>query len=356
MRPDDPANAPADAASDDLVVIKASPLNAETPTHALAAPITPSRHVYVRSNFETPLLSAESHRIAVGGAVHAPFEIGIDALRGMEQRAITTTMECAGNDRLAMRPLPPGEPWESGAVSTVRWTGVPLAAILEQARLDPDVLEIVTAGADAGPRADAPANVRFARSLPVRQALHEDTLLALTMNGEPLAREHGAPARLVVPGWYGMASVKWVARIEAITVPFDGYFQTRRYVYTTPAGSTPVDLARVKSIIVAPADGATVDGRTVELWGWAWSGAGPIARVEVSAEAGEPWIDAQIAPAATPYEWSRWTATVVVPHRGRYAFRSRATDATGDCQPDSPIWNALGYGNNAVRTSIVEVR
>ncbi len=344
--PDEPA----------LVVIKPSPLNAETPVPALAAPVTPGPQVYVRSNFATPPLDPDHHRLTIDGAVAVAFEIGIAELRALPQHTVVTTMECAGNDRLAMRPLPAGEPWQSGALSTVRWAGVPLAPLLARAGLRADAIEIVAAGADAGPREDADGPVRFARSIPLRTALHPDTMLALAMNDEPLTPAHGAPVRLVVPGWYGMASVKWVARLEAVTEPFDGYFQTRRYVYTSEAGTTPVDLMRVKSIIVAPADGAVLDAPTVEVWGWAWSGAGEIVRVEVASGGGEAWHDAVIEPPASSHAWSRWRATLALRGPGRHALRSRATDASGAVQPDEPDWNVLGYGNNAVRTAVVELR
>lgn len=348
----------------DLEVVSHAPFNAETPEHALTRDVTSSRHVYVRSNFDVPQLDGDAHRIAVGGAVTSPYTLTVGELRAMPMRTVTVTMECAGNDRSSMRPPPAGEVWRSNAVSTARWTGVPLAAVLERAGVRSEAVEILAEGADAGTRDDADGRITFARALPVDVARHPDTLLALMMNDEPLAPAHGAPVRLVVPGWYGMASVKWVARIEALTEPYRGYFQAKRYVYDFDgadhrgaSGHEPVRRMRVKSAIVAPAAGDVIDGRELHIWGWAWSGDGAITRVEVAVTGGDRWRDAQIVtPPASPNAWTRWELRWQVPHPGRYVLRSRATDAAGNVQPDEAPWNRLGYGNNAVRTVIVDVR
>src|SRR5512132_837158 len=220
--------------ADHLVVVKHAPFNAETPAAMLEREVTPSESVYVRSNFDMPSLAGDDHTIEVGGAVRSPFAVTVRELRAMAARARTAetvTMECAGNDRLAMRPLPPGEPWRSGAVSTARWAGVPLRDLLERAGLAADAVEIVVEGADRGTVENEPGVIPFARSLPVAEATGPRVMLALEMNGAPLTAAHGAPVRLVVPGWYGMASVKWVTRIEAVVRPFAGRFQSRRYVY-----------------------------------------------------------------------------------------------------------------------------
>lgn len=340
--------------SPDLVVVRHTPLNAESPPAALERDVTPAAHVYVRSNFAVPALPGDDHRITIGGAVREPFSIGVAELRAMPRATATVTMECAGNDRVSMRPLPPGELWRSGAVSTARWSGVPLRELLGRAGVAPDAVEILVEGADRGLVDDEPGTISFARSLPVREALDPRVLLALEMNDAPLAPEHGAPVRLVVPGWYGMASVKWVARIEAITTPFAGRFQSRRYVYDDDAGGVrPVTRMRVKSAIVAPADGAIVPAGRVVVRGWAWSGEGAIARVEVDAGAG--WHDARLGAPPSEDSWTPWEAEVELAARGRYALLSRAHDAAGNVQPDVPPWNRLGYGNNAVRPVVVEV-
>ncbi len=355
--PAPPPPAPADP-TDGLVVVNRRPPNAESPAAALAHPVTPSAAVYLRTNFGVPDAAAVGEALLVGGRVARPLRLAWDALRAMPQREVTVTMECAGNDRLAMRPLPEGEPWAGGALSTVTWAGVPLADLLARAGLGPDAVEVLATGADAGPRgdADAPGPVPFARSLPRADALAPDTLVALAMNGAPLPPAHGAPARLVVPGWYGMASVKWLVRLDALAEPYGGYFQRRRYVYEDAAGTRPVTRMRVKSAIVAPADGARVPRGEVRVWGWAWSGHGAVTEVAVARAGGGAWTPARLAPdPAAPHAWTRWEATLVLDAPGRHVLRSRARDASGAVQPEAPPWNRLGYGNNAVRAVVVDV-
>ncbi len=335
----------------DLVVIRQAPFNAETPEPALCHVQTPLKNIYVRSNFDVPDLGP-SHAIAVGGHVSAAFEIGVEELRTMPQRTIDVTMECAGNSRLTMAPLPTGEPWQHGAVSTMTYTGVPLALLLERCEVRDGTTCVVFTGADAGPREDADGTITFERALPLGDALHADTLLALSMNGEPLTPSHGAPVRLVVPGWFGMASVKWLTRIEVRSAEYTGYFQRQRYVYDEAAGITPVTRMRVKSMITSPTDGARCTPDVV-VEGWAWSGEGAITQVEVAVDGGDRWIRAELGTPVSEYAWTPWTCVLSLPPGTRCALRSRATDAAGNVQPAVIPWNRLGYGNNAVRTIVV---
>lgn len=337
-----------------LDVIRHDPYNAETPTAALHGCITPSANAYVRTNFGVPDIGPE-HTIDVTGAVTRPFTLSMDALASMPQHTVTATMECAGNDRLGMHPLPPGEPWRHGALSTLTWSGVPLMEVLQRAGVADDAMEVLLTAADAGTRDDAEGEVRFARSLPLADALHKDTVLATRMNGALLTPEHGAPVRLAVPGWYGMASVKWVTRIEVLRTPFTGYFQRQRYVYDVDGQIAAVDRMRVKSIIVTPADGTTCS-RTFTVSGWAWSGAGVITRVEVGLDGGEPWMAAALGAAESPYAWTPWSAEITVSRPGRFVLRSRASDTSGATQPDVIEWNRLGYGNNAIRHIVIDVK
>ncbi|MCH9626575.1 MAG: Protein-methionine-sulfoxide reductase catalytic subunit MsrP [Chlamydiales bacterium] len=340
------------ADSSSLDVIKYDPYNAETPPKALIPKITPTESAYVRTNFAVPKLT-EDHVIKVGGAVQNSLIVSVEDLKKMPQRTITATMECAGNDRLDMRPLPVGEPWGKGAVSTMTWTGVPLADILAKAGISSDAVEVLVTAADKGPREDAEGEVRFARSMPIEEAMKGDTLLALLMNGEPLTPDHGFPVRLAVPNWYGMASVKWIVRIDVLTEPFEGYFQKKRYAYDEANGVRPVDHILVKSIITEPADGAQT-GRTIKVSGWAWSGNGAIKRVEVAVDGGDTWQEAKLGVNDSPHAWTPWSLTLSLPYRGRFVLRSRATDASGALQPDQIVWNSLGYGNNAVRQIVID--
>lgn len=336
-----------------LHVVRAEPLCAETPAQWLSAPITPAPSVYVRSNFALPALNA-SHVIDIGGAVQLPFAISLTELAALPQRHVTFTMECAGNGRLGMDPVPTGEPWRYGAVSTTTWSGVSLRTLLERAGLATDVVEILGLGADAGPRDDATGEVRFARSLPIADAMHPDTIVATHMAGAPLSVDHGAPARLIVPGWFGMASVKWLARLDAITTPFTGYFQRQRYVFDVNGAIEPVRRARVKSMIASPQEGATCS-RQLLVQGWAWSGAGAISRVELAVNDAPVWIEAALGTPASAYAWTPFEAELALPDTAQATIRSRATDAAGNTQPERIAWNRLGYGNNAIRAMAVSV-
>jgi DMSO/TMAO reductase YedYZ molybdopterin-dependent catalytic subunit len=336
-------------------VVRYSPLNTESPHAALAAPVTPTAHTYVRSNFETPHLPGATHRIVLEGAARGPGFVTMESLAELPQRTVTATMECAGNDRTGLRPLPAGEPWNGGAISTTRWTGVPLHHVLDAFEMDPQATEVLAVGADDGTPAGASASISFARAIPMNVASSPDTLLALAMNDEPLPALHGGPVRLVVPGWYGMASVKWVAKLAVLTTEYGGYFQRERYVYDDHTGTRPVTRMRVKSLIVSPAEGSCLPAGDVIVWGWAWSGDAKISAVEVSASGDGPWYEARLEMPESPHAWCRWSVSVPLPTPGRHVLRSRARDASGAIQPDLPLWNRLGYGNNAVPQVTVSV-
>lgn len=334
-------------------IIRYDPRNEESPTSALEARVTAVEATYIRSNFGVPVLRAD-HAIEISGAVDRPTRWTAAELGRRAQRTSTVTMECAGNDRTAMRPLPSGEPWGGGAISTSRWTGVPLAELLAEAGPGVEASGVVVTGADVGTPTGADAATPFARALPWEAALGGGALLAMTMNGAPLPPEHGAPVRLVVPGWYGMASVKWVTRVEVVTRPFDGYFQRERYVYDLGNVVEPVTRMRVKSMITSPAAGAIVSAGPVEVRGWAWSGNGEIAGVEVSSSESGRWVEAELCRGASDHEWTGWHVSLDLA-RGRHILRSRARDSSGASQPEVPPWNRLGYGNNAMRQVVVEV-
>lgn len=333
-----------------LDVVRAHPLCAETPVPLLQHEITPAPSVYVRSNFDTPVAHA-GWGVEVTGGVERAISLTVAELAALPQHEVVATMECAGNWRLGMSPVPEGEPWKFGAVSTTRWSGVSLARVLALAGVSPDVVEVLAIGADAGPRADADGIVRFERALPIEVAMHPDTLLCTHMDGAPLTADHGAPVRLIVPGWYGMASVKWVQGLELRTTPYTGYFQQQRYVYHTAAGTVPVTRALVKSMIVSPEPGGRCDAVS-EIRGWAWSGSGAITRVEVAVN--DLWYEAELGTAMSAYAWTPFILRNTLPI-GQVTLRSRATDVVGAVQPEAVAWNSLGYGNNAVRAVTVDV-
>jgi DMSO/TMAO reductase YedYZ molybdopterin-dependent catalytic subunit len=337
------------------VVVKAAPLNAETPPHALAAPLTPAGAHYLRSHFDMPLIDPARHSIAVGGALAQPYSLGLAELLALPRRHVTFTMECAGNQRVGIRPLPAGMPWDRGAVATASWSGVPLGLLLERAGVRDDVVGIVCRGADRGQPAGAATVQPFARALPIDKARDPDTIVALEMNGGPIPLVHGGPARLIVPGWYGMASVKWLERIEAVTTPFAGWFQSADYVYDEGAGRiVPVTEMRVRAHLVAPARDGCVPRGELHVWGWAWSGAAPIAGVDVGLD-GDDYRAARLDALMAPHAWRRFELAIAVLAPGRHTLRARARDATGNVQPEVPRWNRLGFGNNAVLPIVFEV-
>lgn len=341
-----------------LVVVKKDPFNAEAPLSALTERLTPTEHFYVRNNFAVPQFKPGAWRLDVDGAVERQVTLALNDLRAMPARTLTTTMECAGNGRTSSAPLPAGEPWSLGAVSTGLWRGVALRDILQLAGPRSSVVEILFAGADGGVREGVEREITFSRSLPIPKALHADTLLAYELNGAPLPDVHGGPVRLLVPGWYGMASVKWVVRITALEEPFTGYFQSARYVLEVPGNDAkePVRDMRVRALITNPKAGDVLKPGRYVISGVAWGGAGEITAVEVSMEGGGPWQPATLVSDAVPYTWRQWEFACNLPRAGRYVVRARATDAAGNAQPDVAQWNRLGYENNSIQPVIFEIR
>lgn len=341
-----------------LVVVKQEPFNAEAPLAALADDPTPVDHFYVRSHFAVPRLDTADWHLEVGGAVAHPVRLSFADIQALPARTLSVTMECAGNDRIGFAPLPKGEPWGPGAVSTGRWRGAGLRDVLDRAGLAPEAVEVLFTSADHGTLEGQTEARSFERSLPRAQALDPDVLLAYELNGAALPPAHGGPVRLLVPGWYGMASVKWLARITGLETPFAGFFQKDRYVLEWPDRAEPEPLGAmpVKALITAPLNGARLDLSCHMITGLAWSGAGPITGVEVSVAGDGPWQRARLLGTPPPYTWQRWEFDWEPARQGRHVLRARATDAAGRRQPDVAPWNRLGYMNNAIGVVIVDVQ
>jgi DMSO/TMAO reductase YedYZ molybdopterin-dependent catalytic subunit len=338
-----------------LIMIKPEPFNAEAPPEALNCAITPTDLHYVRSNFALPEHDGTLH---VGGAVDRPLVLTLEDLQAMPAVTRAVTFECAGNGRLGQSPMPIGEPWGWYAVSTAEWTGALLSEVLEQAGPQANGVDVLFEGADHGPYHEYD-DIAFMRSLSLSHAIDPsaEIIIAYEMNGEPLPADHGAPLRLVVPRWYGVASVKWLKRIAVVPEKFEGEFQVGHYMYEWPdQPHEPVTLMRVRARITDPAPAAVIPAGSYVVRGKAWSGAGAIANVEVSFGGAKEWNPARVSPSDGPYQWQEWTCDWSATSPGRHTIRARATDTAGHTQPESPPWNRLGYGNNAIEILYVDVR
>ncbi len=352
-----------DATRSQLILINPAPYNAEAPPAALAGDLTPTELHYVRSNFAVP---THDGTLEIHGAVEVPVSLTVEQLRALPAHERAVTLECAGNGRLEMRPLPTGEPWGDYAVSTALWRGALLSDVLALARPSADGVEVRFEGADRGAYHLTPVladtsrdDLAFERALPLALAAdpQAEILVAYEMNGRPLGPDHGAPFRLVVPHWYAVASVKWLTHIEVLTEPFAGEFQTGHYVYEWPdRPHEAVALMRVRARITDPAPGSTIAVGPLTVRGKAWSGQGPVTKVEVSLTGAGDWHVADVEPPRGPYQWQDWSFSWTHAGVGRHTLRARATDAAGNTQPDVPPWNRLGYGNNAIEVIYVDRR
>jgi len=335
------------------------------PLEALRYDITPAGLHYLLIHYDIPDVDAEAWRLEVDGSVAAPLVLSLENLRARPRVSLTITLECAGNGRALIQPHVESQPWLVEAVGTAEWTGTPLRGVLADAGLGDDVVEVVFTGLDHG--LDHEVEQDYQRSLPLGEATREDVLLAYEMNGTPLLPQHGFPLRLIVPGWYGMAHVKWLRSITAVTEPFEGYQmrQTYRMWNAADADDGPgvaVERIRPRSLMEPPGfpDFFTrrriVDRGPVRLGGRAWSGLGVVERVEVSVDGGLTWADAALgALPSSPYAWRGWSFDWDA-EPGDHLLLCRATDATGAAQPESVDWNRGGFQNNAPHRVPVTVR
>ena len=352
-----------DNESSTLVTRQEDPLVKEATLPSLDSWITPTPRFYVRNHFsESPTLAISSWRLEVDGQVRQPLTLTFDDILGFPNKEIVVTMECAGNSRSEITPPAEGLPFGNGAVSTARFRGVPLNALLERAGIGESAVAVVFEGADRGEEEEdgVAFELAYRRSLPLATARGEDILLAYEMNGEPLAKDHGFPLRLVVPSWYGMASVKWLTRINLTAEEFDGFFQQRRYVMINEGRENtldrePVTRFKVKSVIASPRHGEVIQGPLFNIRGFAWTGDGEVTKVEISTDGGRSWQVAGLLGDPVPNAWREWEFPWPRTHPGHYILKARATDSAGRAQPESTTWNFRGYANNSIQTIAVEV-
>lgn len=351
------------AGKEKLLVRSARPADYESPVALLDSFITPIEHFYVRTHLPVPpAVDPAAWRLTVEGEVTAPVMLGLNDLRAMPAVTLTSTLECAGNGRAFFRPQVAGIQWGRGAVGTARWTGVRLKDVLTRAGIRPSGRFVLASGADR-PLGTMP---EFIRQVPAAKAMHPDTLLAYEMNGVPVPQVHGAPVRLVVPGWEGAYSIKWLNRLRVVEREFDGFWVATAYRYPTKrvapgAAVAPADLAPltglvVKSLITQPLEGAVVAPGAVRVAGFAWAGETAIAKVDVSTDGGASWQPARLVGERAAYTWRRFEATFTARRPESYHILSRATDAAGRTQPISPPWNPSGYLWNAPDDVRIEVK
>jgi DMSO/TMAO reductase YedYZ molybdopterin-dependent catalytic subunit len=320
----------------------------------LRYPITPTGMHYLLVHFDVPEVDAGAWRLKIDGLVERPLSLSLQDLMALPARTLPVTMECAGNGRALMSPRPVSQPWLNEAVGTAEWTGTPLRGVLEAAGLKSDAVEVLFTGLDRGVQGGDVQD--YQRSLSIPEACREEVLLAYAMNGRPLEPQHGFPLRLIVPGWYGMTSVKWLARIEAIDRPFEGYQMAKSYRYSGSADEPgePVTLIRVRALMVPPGipDFLTrtrlLQAGPVRIAGRAWAGRQRVVRVEVSLDGGAGWSDAVLGDEVSPSAWRAWSFDWNA-GPGRHTLCVRATDSEGSVQPSTPEWNVHGMGNNAAQ-------
>ncbi|NOV02261.1 sulfite oxidase [Paenibacillus planticolens] len=330
-----------------LTTRKIMPEMQEFPMLSLSSRITPEHLFYIRNHFPYPIIDMRTWGLQINGLVNRPLYLRYHDLLQMHQVSIPVTLECAGEKRALFVPKTRGEQWELGASSHAVWTGVRLMDILKAACILPNAMEVTFEGMDKGVRTDMQGIFTYMRSLPIKEALNPDLLIALYMNGKPLPFRHGYPARLIVPGWYGMASVKWLQRITIIDQPFKGPFQAVDYVYVNTA--KPVETIRLNSTIAQPSDQQVLAKGEHLLLGTAISGDSPVLFVEVSFDNGMTWQPASWLDPHESYSWRRWCLKWTATNSGTYDISVRATDAAGNVQPEIADWNEKGYGYNAIQ-------
>ncbi len=336
--------------------------NPGLPLEALRRPITPTDMHYVLVHFDVPELAPATFELVVDGRVRNTLALTLDDLRARPAVSMPVMMECAGGGRARLQPRPISAPWHDEAIGCAEWTGTPLRGVLEDAGLLDDAVELLFTGADRG--VDQGVEHDYQRSLAVEEAMREDVLLAYAMNGQPLPPTHGFPLRLVVPDWYGMASVKWLRSITAIVQPFEGVQQTQLYRYrrSQQDPGTPVTRKKPRALMAPPgipeflSRARHVQAGPTLIEGRAWSGSHPVVRVEFSADGGASWEDTRLEEPNGRHGWSRWSYEWE-PVAGDYELCARATDGDGQTQPldSSATWNTGGYGVNAVQRVAVSV-
>jgi DMSO/TMAO reductase YedYZ molybdopterin-dependent catalytic subunit len=349
---------------DGRIVRGENPLNLEMPFEKLDTFITPTDSFYVRTHFPIPAIDKDAWWLHIEGEVEKPFAINYEQLLKLKSLTLPVTLECAGNNRNFLEPKVKGAQWGLGAVGTAEWTGVPLSMLLDRAGLKTSACEVILEGADGGMLGDPkspPGELKFARSIPLQKA-RADVFLAYKMNGGELPPEHGFPLRAIVPGWYAMASIKWLQRIIVTDQPFTGYYQTIDYAYWKRRGDiaelAPLNELQIKAEIAKPVQGETVPANSsVRVHGAAWTCDGEITKVELSTDGGATWSKANLIGEAKPNTWRLWEFDWRTPSSPeKQVLIARTTDSLGRTQPVQRDPDRGTYMINHLLPIEVEVR
>jgi DMSO/TMAO reductase YedYZ molybdopterin-dependent catalytic subunit len=349
---------------DGKIVRSEDPLNLEMPFEKLEGFITPTKSFYVRTHFPIPAIDKDAWWLRVEGEVEKPFAINYEQLLKLESLTLPVTLECAGNNRNFLKPKVKGVQWGLGAVGTAEWTGVPLSILLDRAGVKTSACEVILEGADHGTVEDpkSPSGVlRFARSIPLAKAT-SDVLLAYKMSGVDLPPQHGFPLRAVVPGWYAMASIKWLQRIIVTHRPFNGYYQTLDYAFWKRRGDiaelAPLTEMQVKAEIARPVQGETISANfNMRVHGAAWASDGEITKVELSTDGASTWKETTLVGESKPNAWRLWEFEWKTPSTsGKQTLVARATDSRGRTQPIERDPDRGTYMINHLLPIEVEVR
>ena len=368
MREPAEQNAPPLRKRPGLVVHGDHPRNVETPPRLLGEGfVTPTDAFYVRCHGGVPEVDPGRYRLAVCGLVERPLRLTLEEVRDLPKTEVTATLYCAGNRRAELaerKPIPGKVAWDVGAAGTARWGGVLLRDVLERAGVGGEARHAAFTGLDRD--VESGTGAPFGGSVPVERAVSGQVLLAYEMNGRPLAPEHGFPLRAVVGGYVGARSVKWLAEIALQTRPSDNYYQAVEYKLFPPhvtaenadySGGEMLGEIPLNCVILAPENGASVQG-PVAVRGYAVAGGDRgVVRVEVSADGGRTWTGASLSEEGGPGAWRLWEAAPDLAP-GRHEILARAFDSEGGAQPASVdgVWNFLGYANNAWHGVRIEVR
>jgi DMSO/TMAO reductase YedYZ molybdopterin-dependent catalytic subunit len=340
-----------------MKVLTERPLTANVTAENLSDAVTPTNRLFIRNNLLTPELQEAGHTLTIKGLVDKPMTLTFDDLKKtFPAVTVQGMLECAGSGRTAFSPLPKGTPWNpSGGYGCPRWTGARLREILKAAGVKSGAVHVAFFGADFGELPTAPP---VARSIPMSKALEPNTLVAWAINGEPLPKVHGFPLRMMVPGWVGSASTKWLVGIEVLDAPFKGTYMDDSYRVPAhpvapgekmPKESVSTEAWPVKSVITAPAPGAKFKiGDSIAVAGKAWAGENSITKVEISLDEGVSWTRATLAKPGDKYAWRLFSYTVQPRRQGYMTILARATDSKGIVQPIVATWNPLGYFWNGI--------